>query len=119
MSRVRFELPAATRLRGRRDELATLERALTVGRLRRLALEGRPVTWLVTARRGLRWGMGIFPVVPPLVQARRDAFPAVRALTRLLRWNPLALDIADALVTTRATTADGLRAWLEAEGVER
>jgi hypothetical protein len=53
------------------------------------------------------------------VHARRDAFPAVRALTRLLRWNPLALDLADALVTTRATTAEALRAHLVAAGIER
>jgi hypothetical protein len=83
------------------------------------ALEGLPVTWLVTARRCLLSGMAIFPVVAPLVHARRDAFPAVRALTRLLRWNPLALDIADAFVTTRATSAEALRAHLEAAGVER
>jgi hypothetical protein len=83
------------------------------------ALEGTPVTWLVTARRCLLSGMAIVPVVAPLVQARRDAFPAVRALTHLLRWNPLALDIADALVTTGATTAEALRTWLDAEGIER
>jgi hypothetical protein len=83
------------------------------------ALEGTPVTWLLTARRCLLSGMAIFPVVPPLVHARRDAFPSVRALTGLLRWNPLALDIADALVTTRAATPEALRAWLVAEGVER
>src|SRR5579863_4939389 len=83
------------------------------------ALEGAPVTWLLTARRCLLSGMAIFPVVAPLVHARRDAFPSVRALTGLLRWNPLALDIADALVTTRAATAEVLRAWVVAEGVER
>jgi len=83
------------------------------------ALEGTPTTWLLTARRCLLSGMAIFPVTPPLVQARRDAFPSVRALTGLLRWNPLALDIADALVTTRAATPEVLRAWLVAEGVER
>jgi hypothetical protein len=82
------------------------------------ALDGVPVTWLVTARRCLLSGMAIFPVIAPLVSARRDAFPSVRALTRLLRWNPLALDIADALVTTRAATPETLRAFLIAEGVE-
>jgi hypothetical protein len=208
MMRVRFELPPPPRLKGRRAELATLEAALTSGRLARLALvggggsgksvlaaalahrlrarfpggvawfrvgnwdhrtllqmvalrlgapreplvesvrdalaargrmllvldnhendramarflgalEGTPVTWLLTARRCLLSGMAIFPVVAPLMQARRDAFPSVRALTGLLRWNPLALDIADALVTTRAATPESLRAWLVAEGVER
>jgi hypothetical protein len=208
MTHARFELPPAPRLRGRRAELATLERALTSGRLTRLALvggggsgksvlaaalahrlrarfaggaawfrvgnwdhrtllqmvalrlgapreplvesvrralaergpmlvildnhendramarfldalEGTPVTWLLTARRCLLSGMAIFPVVAPLVHARRDAFPSVRALTGLLRWNPLALDIADALVTTGAATPEALRGWLVAEGVER
>jgi hypothetical protein len=208
MPRARFDLPPAPRLRGRRGELATLEVALTSGRLARLALvggggsgksvlaaalahrlrrrfaggaawfrvgnwdhrtllqmvalklgapreplvesvrralaargptllvldnhendramarfldalEGTPVTWLLTARRCLLSGMAIFPVVAPLVHARRDAFPSVRALTGLLRWNPLALDIADALVTTGAATPEALRAWLVAEGVER
>jgi hypothetical protein len=208
MPRPRFDLPPAPRLRGRRTELATLEAALTSGRLARLALvggggsgksvlaaalahrlaprfaggaawfrvgnwdhrtllqmlalrlgapreplvesvrralaargpmllvldnhendramarfldalEGTPATWLLTARRCLLSGMAIFPVVAPLVHARRDAFPSVRALTGLLRWNPLALDIADALVTTRAATPEVLRAWLVAEGVER
>ncbi|HVR04073.1 MAG TPA: AAA family ATPase, partial [Polyangia bacterium] len=172
MPRARFDLPPAPRLRGRRAELATLEAALTKGRLARLALvggggsgksvlaaalahrlrdrfaggvawfrvgnwdhrtllqmvalrleapreplvesvrraliargamllvldnhendramarflealEGAPVTWLLTARRCLLSGMAIFPVVAPLVQARRDAFPSVRALTVL------------------------------------
>ncbi|HVU52782.1 MAG TPA: hypothetical protein VHL80_19005 [Polyangia bacterium] len=208
MPRARFDLPPAPRLRGRRAELATLEAALTRGRLERLALvggggsgksvlaaalahrlrrrvtggaawlrvgnwdhrtllqmvalrlgapreplvesvrralaargpmllvldnhendramarfldalEGTPVTWLLTARRCLLSGMAIFPVVAPLVHARRDAFPSVRALTGLLRWNPLALDIADALVTAGAATPETLRAWLVAEGVER
>lgn len=82
------------------------------------ALAGTPTTWLVTARRCLLSGMAIFPVIAPLVQARRDAFPAVRALTRLLRWNPLALDIADALVATRAATPEALRAFLVSAGVE-
>ena len=208
MSRARFDLPPAPRLRGRRAELTTLAGVLTSGRLTRLALvggggsgksvlaaalahrlhdrfpggvawfrvgnwdhrtllqmvalrlgapreplvesvrraiaargrmllildnhendramarfldllEGTPVTWLITARRCLLSGMAIFPVVAPLVHARRGAFPSVRALTGLLRWNPLALDIADALVTTRAATPEVLRAWLLAEGVER
>ncbi|HTA20070.1 MAG TPA: hypothetical protein VK989_12300, partial [Polyangia bacterium] len=83
------------------------------------ALEGTPVTWLLTARRCLLSGMAIFPVVAPFVHARRAAFPSVRALTGLLRWNPLALDIADAFVTTRAATPEALRAWLVAEGIER
>jgi hypothetical protein len=81
------------------------------------ALDGAPVTWLLTARRCLLSGLAIFPVVAPLVSTRRNPFPAVRALTGLLRWNPLALDIADALVSAGAVTVDGLRAWLLERGV--
>ncbi|HTA21421.1 MAG TPA: hypothetical protein VK989_19145, partial [Polyangia bacterium] len=45
------------------------------------ALDGVPVTWLLTARRCLLSGMAIFPVIAPLIHARRNAFPSVRALT--------------------------------------
>jgi hypothetical protein len=83
------------------------------------ALDGVPVTWLLTARRCLLSGVSIFPVIAPLVQARRNAFPAVAALTSPLRWNPLALDIADALVGAGACTVDELGAWLAAEGISR
>jgi hypothetical protein len=61
----------------------------------------------------------IFPVVPPLATARQSAFPRVSSLTALLRWNPLALDIADALVAGRAISLAALRAWLARGGVER
>lgn len=83
------------------------------------ALAGTPVTWLLTARRCLLAGVSVFPVVAPLIQSRRNAFPAVRALTSLLRWNPLALGIADGLVRSGATTVAELCAWLEREGVAR
>jgi hypothetical protein len=83
------------------------------------ALDGTPATWLITARRCLLSGVEVYPVIPPLVHARRSPFPAVRALTDVLRWNPLALDMADALVRTRAITAQALRAWLVAAGVGR
>jgi hypothetical protein len=76
------------------------------------ALAGTPVTWLLTARRCLLSGVAVFPIVAPLVHARRSAFPRVRALTELLRWNPLALDIADALVADRAASVEALRRWL-------
>ena len=56
-------------------------------------------------------------MIAPLVQARRNAFPAVATLTSPLRWNPLALDIADALVVAGACTVDELGAWLTAEGI--
>jgi len=81
------------------------------------ALAGTPVTWLLTARRCLLSGVAVFPIVAPLVHARRAAFPRVRALTGLLRWNPLALDIADALVADRAVSVEALRRWLIDSGV--
>jgi hypothetical protein len=81
------------------------------------ALAGTPVTWLLTARRCLLSGVAVFPIVAPLVHARRAAFPRVRALTALLRWNPLALDIADALVADRAVSVEALRRWLIDSGV--
>ncbi|HXU62921.1 MAG TPA: hypothetical protein VN962_14535 [Polyangia bacterium] len=83
------------------------------------ALAGAPVTWLLTARRCLLAGVSVFPVIAPLIQSRRNAFPAVRALTSLLRWNPLALGMANGLVGSRATTVSELAAWLEREGVGR
>ena len=83
------------------------------------ALAGTPATWILTARRCLLSGVSVFPVIAPLIQSRRNAFPAVRALTSLLRWNPLALGIANALVGSGAAAVDELRAWLESEGVGR
>jgi hypothetical protein len=77
------------------------------------------VTWIVTARRCLLAGVDIFPVVPPLATSGRSAFRRVAALTHLLRARPLALDIADRLVATRAITVAALRRWLEEAGVER
>ena len=69
------------------------------------ALDGVPACWLITARRCLLSGVSVFPVVPPLVTAGRNPFPRVAELTSLLRWNPLALDVSDALVATGAATA--------------
>jgi NB-ARC domain len=82
-------------------------------------LRAAPVTWVVTARRCLLSGVEIFPVVPPLATARQSAFPRVSALTVLLRWNPLALDIADALVGSGVISLPALRTWLVKGGVER
>ncbi len=78
-----------------------------------------PVTWVITARRCLLAGVSIFPVVPPLVTAGKSPFPRVASLTRLLRWNPVALDLADALVTGGAMSASDLAAHLLAKGVDR
>jgi NB-ARC domain len=83
------------------------------------ALDGLPVTWVLTARRCLLAGVSVFPVVPPLATARRSPFPAVASLTALLRWNPLALDVSNALVESRAVTAASLGAWLVKSGVGR
>jgi len=76
-------------------------------------------TFVVTARRCLLSGVLIFPVTAPLVTSGRSAFPRVARMTRLLRWNPLALDVADALVRTRATSAGALHTYLEAKGAGR
>jgi hypothetical protein len=83
------------------------------------ALGDAPVTWLLTARRCLLSGVSVFPVVAPLVTAGRNPFPQVAELTRLLRWNPLSLDLANALVTSGAVATPALRDWLLARGVDR
>ncbi|HEY9182878.1 MAG TPA: ATP-binding protein, partial [Gammaproteobacteria bacterium] len=76
-------------------------------------------TFVITARRCLLSGVLIFPVVAPLVTSGRSAFPRVASLTRLLRWNPLALDIADSIVASGTVSAEGLGDFLRAAGVAR
>lgn len=83
------------------------------------ALRDTEVTWVITARRCLLAGVSVFPVVPPLVTAGESPFPAVAALTRLLRWNPVALDLADALVASGAASVAELDRRLRAGGVDR
>jgi hypothetical protein len=83
------------------------------------ALREPEVAWVITARRCLLAGVSVFPVVPPLVTSGRSPFPAVASLTRLLRWNPVALDLADAIVTSGAASAVDLAGWLVARGVDR
>ena len=83
------------------------------------ALADTPVTFVVTARRCLLAGVLIFPVTAPLVTSGRSAFPRVAALTRRLRWNPLALDIADAIVGSGAASSRQLGAALTDAGVDR
>jgi hypothetical protein len=78
-----------------------------------------PVTFVITARRCLLAGVLIFPVTAPNVTAGRSAFPRVARLTRLLRWNPLALDIADGIVGSGKATVTELGAFLEQRGVQR
>src|SRR6185369_6271233 len=72
-----------------------------------------PVTFVITARRCLLAGVLIFPVTAPMVTAGRSAFPRVARLTRMLRWNPLALDIADGIASSGAATVAELGAFLE------
>jgi len=77
-----------------------------------------PVTFVITARRCLLAGVLIFPVTAPMVTAGRSAFPRVSRLTRMLRWNPLALDIADGIVGSAAATVAELGTFLEQRGVQ-
>ena len=81
------------------------------------ALSGCRATFVITARRCLLAGVVIFPVVAPLATSAESAFPRVAALTRLLRWNPLALDIADGIVASRAASVKALREFLLDKGV--
>ena len=81
------------------------------------ALAGCRASFVITARRCLLAGVVIFPVVAPLATSGESAFPRVAALTRLLRWNPLALDIADGIVASRAASVRALREFLLDEGV--
>lgn len=81
------------------------------------ALSGTPATFIITARRCLLAGVLIFPVTAPLITSGKSAFPRVSALTRVLRWNPLALDIADAIVGSRSATVPELAAFLDAHGI--
>ncbi|HEY3592814.1 MAG TPA: ABC transporter ATP-binding protein [Polyangiaceae bacterium] len=82
-------------------------------------LRDAKATWIITARRCLLSGVSLYPVTPPLVAAGRNAFPRVAQLTKLLRFNPLGLDIADALVASGATSVVELRRWLIANGIQR
>ncbi len=82
-------------------------------------LAGTPATFVITARRCLLAGVLVFPVTAPLVTTGRNAFPRVAPLTRVLRWNPLALDIADSIVGSGAATVPHLQAYLEEKGAAR
>ncbi|HSC88464.1 MAG TPA: hypothetical protein VLC09_14375 [Polyangiaceae bacterium] len=83
------------------------------------ALGDTRATFVLTARRCLLSGVFIYPVVAPLVSTRQAAFPRVARLTQLLRYNPLALDLADALVSSSAIDAKALETWLRGQGVGR
>ena len=82
-------------------------------------LRSAEVTWVITARRCLLSGVSVFPVTAPLVTTGKSAFPRVRALTKLVRYNPLALDIANAFVASRAADTAELGRWLVKRGVLR
>jgi len=77
------------------------------------------VTFVVTARRCLLSGVLIFPVTAPLATSGQSAFPRVKALTRTLRFSPLALDIADSIVASRGASVKQLAQFLEQHGVMR
>lgn len=83
------------------------------------ALPDSKATFVITARRCLLSGVLIFPVTAPLVTSGESAFPRVKALTRLLRWNPLALDIADAIVATGAASVREIAGFLQESGVTK
>ncbi len=83
------------------------------------AFVGTRASFVLTARRCLLGGVFVFPVTAPLVTSGRAAFPRVARLTRLVRWNPLALDIADAIVGSRAAAPRTLERALLARGIDR
>ena len=83
------------------------------------AFVGTKASFVLTARRCLLGGVFVFPVTAPLVTTGRAAFPRVARLTRLVRWNPLALDIADAIVASRAAAPATLERDLLAHGIDR
>jgi hypothetical protein len=58
-------------------------------------------------------------VIAPLVTSGQSAFPRVAALTRLLRWNPLALDIADSIVASHGASVEALGEFLQDSGVTK
>jgi hypothetical protein len=83
------------------------------------AFSGTRATFLITARRCLLSGVLVYPVTAPLVTSGKSAFPRVARLTRMLRWNPLALAIADAIVASASATASSLERFLEEHGIGR
>lgn len=82
-----------------------------------MALSPSPTTFIITARRCLLSGVLLFPVTAPQVTSGESAFPRVASLTRRLRWSPLALDIADAIVSSRGATTASLARFLDEHGV--
>ena len=114
-------VPALRRFLSREPQLLVLDNHEDDAAMARLldALAGTKATFVITARRCLLAGVLVFPVTAPLATSLGSAFPRVAPLTRMLRWNPLALDIADAIVASDAATAPALGAFLEEHGIGR
>lgn len=81
------------------------------------AFEGTRATFVITARRCLLSGVLVYPVTAPQVISGKSAFPRVASLTRMLRWNPLALDIANAIVGSRGASVAALARFLDEHGI--
>lgn len=105
----------------RRERLIVLDNHEDDAAMARLldALRDTKATFVITARRCLLAGVLVYPVTAPLVTSGKPAFPRVAALTRRLRWNPLALDVADAIVGAGDATVDGLAAFLDERGIAK
>lgn len=112
-------VPGLRRFLSKEEHLVVLDNHEDDAAMARLleALSGTKATFVITARRCLLGGVLIFPVTAPLASSERPAFPRVAALTRMLRMSPLALDIADAIVGSRASTVAGLAKHLEKNGI--
>ena len=103
----------------RDDRLVVLDNHEDDAAMARLldALSGTKATFVITARRCLLAGVLVFPVTAPMATSGRTAFPRVAALTRRLRWSPLALDVADAFVASGAVTVPALASFLDEHGI--
>jgi hypothetical protein len=112
-------VPALQALLGAAERLIVLDNHEDDSATARLlqAFSDARASFVITARRCLLSAVSIYPVTAPLATAGRGAFPRVASLTRVLRHNPLALDIADSLVVSHAATARQLLAWLEGQGI--
>jgi hypothetical protein len=83
------------------------------------SLAGVPVSWVITARRCLLSGVTVYPVNPPLALKGDAPYRSVASLTALLRHNPLALSIADALVRDEVVMPASLERTLLQGGAAR
>ncbi len=112
-------LPALRRWLSREEHLIVLDNHEDDRSMARLLheLASTRATFILTARRCLLSGVLVYPVTAPLVTSGQNAFPRVAALTRSLRWNPLALDVANAIVRTGAASVAELTAFLTSHGV--